>query len=86
MELQELREELITYIHLADEKKLEALHTLLIAEQEEEEYQWWKDEAFVKELDEDYKKYKSGEEPGYTEKEVYARIHERLEKRQAANV
>jgi hypothetical protein len=86
MEATVLREELITYIQLADEKKLKALHTLLMPEQEEIDYKWWKDEAFVKELNEDYKKYESGEEPGYTEEEVYARMNEKLEKRRTANV
>src|SRR5436190_893998 len=70
MEAQKMREDLITYIHLADEKKLEALHTLLIAEQEEEEYQWWKDEKFVAEMEEDVRKIESGEEKVYSMAEV----------------
>lgn len=86
MEIQELREELITYIQLADEKKLEALHTLLLSEQEEEEGQWWKDEAFVAELKEEERKIKSGEIKGYTEEEANAMFHARIDKRKLEHV
>ena len=87
MELQELREELITYIHLADEKKLEALHTLLVdGQQEEIENQWWKDETFVAELDEDVRKIESGEEKAFSIEEVKDFIQKIKAERQTAHV
>jgi CO dehydrogenase/acetyl-CoA synthase alpha subunit len=85
MELQELRDRLTVYILEAEEKKIQALYTLLENEIEGE-YKWHEDEAFLKELDEDYRKYESGEEPGCPAEEVYAAIHEKLEKRKLANV
>jgi hypothetical protein len=85
MELQELRDRLTVYVLEADEKKLQALYTLLENEIEGA-YKWYEDEVFVEKLGEDYKKYESGEEPSYTEEEVYAAIYEKLEKRKLANV
>ena len=73
MEANELREKLTEYIKVADEKKLEAIYTLL-EDDIENEYKWYEDAAFVGELDERVRKYDSGEEPGYTEEEAFAII------------
>ena len=77
MEANELREKLTEYIQVADEKKLEAIYTLL-EDEIEGEYKWYEDEAFVAELDERVRRYESGEEKGYTEEEAFAIIESKL--------
>jgi len=79
METHELREKLTEYIKVADEKKLEAIYTLL-EDDMETEYKWYEDKAFVAELDERIRRYESGEEPGFTMEEVHSAILEKLNK------
>ena len=86
MDIKELREELITYIHLADEKKLQALQTLLLDDKEEVEYKWWEDEAFVAELKERSRRLETGEDKGDTMEEVEAYLEKRKTERYAAQL
>ena len=60
-----IRNKLYDYIRVADDKKLHAIYNLLEDEIEENE-KWWKDRAFVNELDERYKALENGSDRGFT--------------------
>jgi hypothetical protein len=77
-----VREKLYDYIRVADEKKVKAIY-MMLEDEITEELEWWKDKAFVKELDSRYKAWASGKEKGYTRSEVDASI-EQLKKKRAA--
>ncbi|MGC4037399.1 MAG: hypothetical protein QM764_15670 [Chitinophagaceae bacterium] len=76
-----VREKLYDYIRVADEKKLKAIYTML-EEEITEELQWWKDNAFIKELDKRYDSWSNGKEKGYTLSEIDASI-EQMKKRRS---
>jgi hypothetical protein len=76
-----VREKLYDYIRVADDKKLKAIY-MMLEDEITEELEWWKDKAFVKELDNRYRAWSSGKEKGYTLAEVDASI-EQLKKKRA---
>jgi len=73
MKVAEMREQLYDMIRVADDKKVKAIYTLLENETPEEN-EWWKDEAFVAELDRSYEAWESGKEKGYTLEEMKASV------------
>ncbi len=85
MEVNILREKLTDYIKVADEKKLEAIYTLL-ENDIEGEYKWYEDEAFVSQMEEDLRRMDSGEEPGFTMEEVSGFLREQKMQRYAQDV
>lgn len=60
-----IRERLYDYIRDADDKKIEAIYTLL-EDQIVEPYDWSADEEFVAELDERMRRYEAGIDRAYT--------------------
>lgn len=85
METNELREKLTEYIKVADEKKLEAIYTLL-EDDIENEYKWYEDEAFVAELEEDARKIETGEDKVLTEEEAFAMFQKTIDKHKMTHV
>jgi hypothetical protein len=73
MKVAEMREQLYDMIRVADDKKVKAIYTLLENETPEEN-EWWKDEAFIAELDKRYEAWESGKEKGYTLEEMKASV------------
>jgi len=63
------REKLQQYIKRADEKKLNAIFTILESEIQES-VNWWEDDDFVKKLDEEFLEWKSGRDKGYSLEEI----------------
>jgi hypothetical protein len=61
----DVREYLHQLINNISEKKLRALYQLL-KEDEEEEYEWWKDEEFVAELERRSEALENGTDKGIT--------------------
>jgi hypothetical protein len=68
-----VREKLYDYIRVADDKKIKAIY-MMLEDTIEEELEWWKNKAFVKELDKRYADWESGKEKGYTMGEIDASI------------
>ncbi len=63
-----IRQKLHEYIRIADDKKVKAIYTMI--ESDLDKAQWYNDETLLDEWDNDYEKYKSGKEKGYTLAEV----------------
>ena len=61
-----IKNKLYDYIRVADDKKLQAIYQLLEADIEKE-YEWWKDKAFVSELDRRHNSLESGADKGIDE-------------------
>ena len=59
MTIEAIREKLHDFIDHADDKKVEAIFTLVEGEITEK-LNWWEDEEFVKELDQRVEDYESG--------------------------
>jgi hypothetical protein len=81
MTTEEIRVQLYDMIRYADDKKIEAIYTLL-EDKPAEPYEWSEDEAFVAELDERYRRYEEGIDRSYTLDEVKATLQ--LMKKQRA--
>ncbi|MBD0287032.1 MAG: hypothetical protein ICV53_12980 [Flavisolibacter sp.] len=81
MTIETVRERLYDYIRVADDKKIRAIY-MILEDEITEELEWWKDNAFIKELDSRYSDWTSGKEKSYTRKEIDASI-EQLKKRRA---
>lgn len=81
MTIEAIRERLYDYLKVADDKKIEAIYTLL--ENDIMEYtEWWNDESFIKELDKEYIAWENGSEKGYTLEEIEGNISALKSKRQ----
>jgi len=65
------REKLYDYIRDDDDKKVEAIYSLLENDIKETN-EWWQDKSLVSTLDKEYKDWKSGKEKVYSVKEVQA--------------
>jgi hypothetical protein len=70
-----IRERLYDYIRMADDKKVEAIYTLL-EDQIAPAVDWSEDEEFVAELDERVRRYEAGIDKGYTWDELEASIED----------
>ena len=75
-----IRHKLYDYIRVADDKKLHAIYNLLENEIEET-MEWWKDKAFVAELDQRYEALESGKDKGYSVEQLEASIDKLRKKR-----
>ena len=74
-----IREKLQDYIRNADDKKVKAIYTMVESDIEFN-YQWWKDEALVKELAADVKAIKAKKQRTYTLENVNEKINRRRKK------
>ena len=75
-----IRDRLYDYIRVADDKRIKAIYMMLedeIAEQTE----WWKDPAFVVELEKEYEAWDSGKDKGYALADIKAEIGTRKAKK-----
>ncbi len=75
-----VREKLYDYIRVADDKKVKAIY-MMLEDEIVEEVQWWKDKVFVKELDNRYNAWASGDEKGYTLAEIDKDLEQLKKKR-----
>ena len=75
-----IRHKLYDYIRVADDKKLSAIYNLLENEIEETK-EWWKDKAFVTELDRRFEAMEAGTDKGFTVDQLEASIDEFRKKR-----
>ncbi|RYY36754.1 MAG: hypothetical protein EOP46_05310 [Sphingobacteriaceae bacterium] len=67
----DIRERLKSYIDYADDKKVQAIYTM-VEEEINERYNWWDDKALLKELDNRIKEIELLPEEGRTWDEVKA--------------
>ena len=75
MTIATIRKRLVDYIKVADDKKIEAIYTLL-EDQIVPEGHWSEDEEFVAELQERVKRYEAGIDPGLSIEESRASLKE----------
>jgi hypothetical protein len=77
MSTETIREKLHNFIDTADDKKVEAIYTL-VEDDIEEVYDHWEDEAFVSEMDQRIKDFESGKVKGIPWEEVKLKAEHRL--------
>jgi hypothetical protein len=77
-----VREKLYDYIRIADDKKVKAIY-MMLEDEITEDIEWWKNNAFVKELDKRFAAWETGKEKGYTLAEVDASIAQLKKSRSA---
>jgi hypothetical protein len=70
-----IRKRLVDYIKIADDKKVEAIYTLL-EDQIVPEGHWSEDEEFVAELDERVRRYEAGIDPAFSIEEAKSSLNE----------
>jgi hypothetical protein len=75
MTIATIRKRLVDYIKVADDKKIEAIYTLL-EDQIVPEYHWSEDEEFVTELDERVRRYEAGIDPAFSIEEAKSSLNE----------
>jgi hypothetical protein len=76
-----IRERLYDYIRSADDKKVEAMYTLL-EDQIVPAWEWSEDEEFVAELNERVRRYEAGIDPAYSIEEVKEFLQQARQDRQ----
>ena len=82
MKTTELRDKLSDYIRIADDDKIKAMY-VLFQNEINTELAWWQNNDFIKELDAEYNKWKSGKAKGYSLDEVRDSIDQMRHKRTA---
>jgi hypothetical protein len=82
MTMAAIREKLYDYIRVADDKKLKAIY-MILEDDINAETAWWKDNAFVEELNKRYEAWENGKEKGYSMEEIEDFLAERKNKKQA---
>ena len=70
-----IRERLVDYIRVADDKKVKAIYALL-EDQIVPKYEWSEDEEFVAELDERVRRYEAGIDPAFSIEEAKSSLNE----------
>jgi predicted nuclease with TOPRIM domain len=70
-----IRERLYDYIRVADDKKIEAIYTLL-EDQIIPGYHWSENEEFVAELDERVRRYEAGTDPAFSVEKARSSLNE----------
>lgn len=73
-----IREKLHDYIENADDKKVEAIYLMVEGEIDDEKYDRWEDEEFLKELKSRLDDFESGIDKGSTWEEVKLRARNRV--------
>ena len=79
MKTVELKEKLHHYIETAQEKKLKAIY-MMVEEEIEETYDYWKDKNFVAELQRREKSYLNGTSKTYTLEQSVANARQAIKK------
>ncbi len=67
------REKLYDFIRVADDKKIQAIYSLL-EDEITETNEWWQDKGVVSELDKRYKNWQTNKDKGYTVGETKAHL------------
>jgi hypothetical protein len=75
-----IRDKLYDYIRVADDKKIKAIY-MMLEDEITEQTEWWKDSAFVSELEMEYEAWNSGKDKSYSLAEVKAEIATRKAKK-----
>lgn len=75
-----IRHKLYDYIRVADDKRLNAIYTLLESDINEAT-EWWKDKLFVTELDRRFDALEAGTDKGFTIDQLEASIDKMRKKR-----
>jgi len=75
MKVAAIRDKLNDYIRIADDEKIKAMY-VLFRNEIDSDLAWWQNKDFIKELDADYKNWKSGKAKGYTIDEVEDKINQ----------
>jgi hypothetical protein len=75
-----IRDRLYDYIRVADDKKIKAIY-MMLEDDISEEAEWWKNPAFVSELEKEYEAWDSGKDKGYSLAEVKSEIASRKAKK-----
>ena len=70
-----IRERLVDYIKVADDKKIEAIYTLL-EDQLVSEGHWSDDKEFLAELNERVRRYEAGIDPAFSIEEAKSSLNE----------
>ncbi len=76
-----IRERLCNYINAVDDKKIEAIYTLLENEIKSDS-EWWNDETLLEKLNKEYTNWENGSEKGFTVAEVESSLQYLRNKRQ----
>ena len=75
-----IRDKLYDYIRVADDKKIKAIY-MMLEDEIAEETEWWKNAAFVAELEKEYTEGESGKDKGYSFADIRAEIASRKAKK-----
>ncbi len=75
-----IRDRLYEYIKVADDKKIKAIY-MMLEDDIAEETEWWKNAAFVAELEKEYAAWESGKDKGYSLADIKAEIASRKVKK-----
>lgn len=75
-----IREKLYDYIRVADDKKVKAIYTML-EDEITETNEWWKNNAFIKELDTRLNNLETGKDNGVTITQLSTSIDKLRKKR-----
>jgi hypothetical protein len=76
-----IRDRMYDYIRVADDKKIKAIY-MMLEDEISERTEWWKDAAFVSELEKEFESWDSGKEKGYSLENIKAEIATRKAKKQ----
>lgn len=75
-----IRDRLYDYIRVADDKKIKAIY-MMLEDDIAEETEWWKNTAFVAELEKEYAAWDAGKDKGYSLANIKAEIASRKVKK-----
>jgi hypothetical protein len=75
-----IRDRLYDYIRVADDKKIRAIY-MMLEDDITGQTEWWKNTAFVSELEKEFEAWDSGKDKGYTLADIKAEITTRKAKK-----